>query len=368
MRERRQEYEAASLADEYIAFGPLEEVVHREGVTDVAVTGDGRVWADAGVGMREEFPRIPFISPQRVKEYAIQLCAQLGSRLDDAHPIADASMPSGLRVHAVLEPLVPCGASLSIRIPPQGFWSLVDLEHHGFLPPQWVGVLAQLVRQKASIVISGGTGTGKTTLLRALLAQCDADERIVTVEEIREIGAARGGNTVSLVARESNVEGAGGVGLSQLVAATVRMRPDRIVLGECRGAEVADLLRAFNTGHRGGMVTVHCNGVEQVPQRLVGLGQLSGLSPQSLIFLAQGAFDVVVHLVRAGGRRRLACIGVLAGSAAAGLGDGWGTSLQGVPVARWEGVGAPSLEEGWNSFAHQWGLRDGVAAQRGERW
>lgn len=347
-----------------VYFGPLQDIAQIRGVTDIAIGHDGRVWVDAGVGMHEEFPRIPFNSAHMVKEYAIHLCAQLGSRLDDAHPIADASSAHGLRVHAVLEPLVPEGAAISIRLPPSQCLTLHDLEKRGFLSPRWTGVVRELVRRKASILISGGTGTGKTTLLRALLSECPEEERIVTVEEIREIGAAHEGNSVSLVARESNVEGAGGITLSQLVMATLRMRPDRIVLGECRGAEVADLLRAFNTGHTGGMVTLHCNGVERVPQRLVALGQLGGLDASSLLFLVHGAFDVVLHLRRVNGRRTLAQIGVLEdlpqGQDSEGVVGATGVSvgagaIRGRAVASWRGhADVPTELCGWETFSRRW--------------
>ena len=359
-----------------VGFGPLESVVAAPGVTDVAVTPDGRVWTDDGDGMHEVMPSIPFDTPERVKEYAIQLCSQMGRRLDDSCPITDASTPSGIRVHAVIEPLVLRGASISIRVPPLSALTLKDLEQRGFLPHIWCGILRRLVRAKASIIISGGTGTGKTTLLRALLTECAADERIVAIEEIREIGGVNRGDFVSLVSRESNVEGAGGISLSQLVTATLRMRPDRIVLGECRGEEVADLLRAFNTGHRGGLVTIHANGVEQLPQRLVALGQLSGLPASSLFMLAEGAFDAILHIERVRGVRRLAQIGRMAqGSLAAqGLSAAQGvssaspsalpmsptsassTGLRGQILSTWDGAGVPMIYSGWDEFSAQWNL------------
>lgn len=331
-------------------FGPLAEIASVPEVTDIAVTPQGAVWIDRGKGMEQVTTRIPFRHSADVKEYAIQLCAQLGCRLDDAAPIADAASTDGIRLHAVLEPLVPCGASVSIRLPPPRGHSLTDLENLGFLPHQWVSVMESLVRRKASIVITGGTGTGKTTLLRALLGLCAPTERIVTVEEIREIGGSTRANIVSLVARTRNVEGAGEVSLADLVSATLRMRPDRIVLGECRGAEVADLLRAFNTGHRGGMVTLHASGIDRLPQRLVGLGQLSGLSASSVTFLASGAFDVVLHLERTAGRRRLAQIGVIGVNEAAPGELRLTTDI----VAEWKGSGAPVVSAGWASFESQW--------------
>ena len=232
-----------------VFFGLLNDVASDPQVTDLAVTCDGRVWADRGNGMRETVLRVPFRSPQVVREYAVQLCAQLGRRLDDACPIADAASPDGIRVHAVIAPLVPQGAAISIRFPDRTMASLRHLSQLGVFPAAWLPMFVGLVRRHATVLITGGTGVGKTTLLKALLAQCDVNERIVTVEEVRELGELGRGDHVSLVTREANVEGVGAISLTDLVKATLRMRPDRVVLGECRGAEIVDLLRAFNSGH-----------------------------------------------------------------------------------------------------------------------
>jgi len=226
-----------------VFFGLLNDVASDPQVTDLAVTCNGRVWADRGNGMRETVLRVPFRSPQVVREYAVQLCAQLGRRLDDACPIADAASPDGIRVHAVIAPLVPQGAAISIRFPDRTMASLRHLSQLGVFPAAWLPMFVGLVRRHATVLITGGTGVGKTTLLKALLAQCDVNERIVTVEEVRELGELGRGDHVSLVTREANVEGVGAISLTDLVKATLRMRPDRVVLGECRGAEIVDLLR-----------------------------------------------------------------------------------------------------------------------------
>ena len=214
-----------------VFFGLLNDVASDPQVTDLAVTCDGRVWADRGNGMRETVLRVPFRSPQVVREYAVQLCAQLGRRLDDACPIADAASPDGIRVHAVIAPLVPQGAAISIRFPDRTMASLRHLSQLGVFPAAWLPMFVGLVRRHATVLITGGTGVGKTTLLKALLAQCDVNERIVTVEEVRELGELGRGDHVSLVTREANVEGVGAISLTDLVKATLRMRPDRVVLG-----------------------------------------------------------------------------------------------------------------------------------------
>jgi pilus assembly protein CpaF len=328
-----------------LAFGPLEYLVHDAALTDVAVTCDGRVWADYGKGMVQEHPRIPFRSPEVIREYAVQLCAQLGRRLDDACPIADASSVEGVRIHAVIAPVVPQGAAISIRFPRQERFDLRQLHERGLFPASWMSTLRGLVRGRANILIIGGTGAGKTTLLKALLGECDSGDRIVSVEEVRELGALGRGDHVSLMSREANVEGAGAVGLTELVKATLRMRPDRIILGECRGAEIADLLRALNSGHRGGMVTLHADGVGRVPSRLVSLGLLAGLEPAALSMLAQDAFDAVLHLERSKQGRHIAQIGDLHVAQGA---------LAGRTIARWNGREVPSYTPEWEAFSAQW--------------
>lgn len=333
-------------ADEPRLFlGPLDELAYDGAITDIAVTCEGRVWVDRGEGMEEYHPVMAFRSPRMVRDFAVQLCAQMGRRLDDACPIADASTVGGVRVHAVIAPLVPQGAAISIRFPGYAAPRLDMLAVRGLMPVALLPLMRALVLRKATLLITGGTGAGKTTLLKALLAECDGAERIITVEEVRELGALGRGNHVSLVSREANVEGAGAVGLPQLVKATLRMRPDRVVLGECRGEEIADLLRALNSGHRGGMTTLHADGVSRVPARLMALGMLAGVEPQATAMLSEGAFDVVLHVERRGGRRYIAQIGRLV------VRDG---RLVGVPVLAWDGVGTVSLGEGWKQFRQRW--------------
>jgi pilus assembly protein CpaF len=342
-----------------INLGILEDLGRRTDVSDIAVMCDGGVWVDQGEGMRE-LDGLRFRSPEDVRMYAVQLCSQLGRRLDDSMPIADASTPEGIRVHAVLAPIVPSGASLSIRLPGQSVSTLETLVASGFISESFARMMGELVRKKATCVITGGTGTGKTTLLRAMIAECEKNERIVCVEETREINPHSHHNIVSLATRDANVEGAGAIGLPDLVKATVRMRPDRIVLGECRGEEVGDLLRAFNSGHRGGFVTIHSDSVERLPSRLVALGLLAGLPRETTFALAQNAFDVIIHCERVDGRRFVSQVGVLHGVGGGRFGEMVG-EMVGMTIMKVTPVGEHGRleierQDGWDAFARQWGL------------
>lgn len=326
-------------------FGPLAQLAADPRVTDLTVTCDGAVWADRGRGMERAATVIPLSDPAVLRDLAVRLCAQLQCRLDEARPIADAGAPDGTRIHAVIAPIVPQGAALSIRFPDTVAADLDALAAGGLCPRAWVPMLTCLVRRRANILITGGTGAGKTTLLKALLARADPADRIVTVEETRELACVPHPHVVSLVTRAANVEGAGAVGLPELVKATLRMRPDRVVVGECRGEEIVDVLRALNSGHRGSLTTVHANGVGQVPARLTSLGLLAGVEPAALAMLAASAFDVVLHVERAPGARRLVQLGMLAGE---------GGRLRGRVALRWNGVGLGVAGEAWERFAGRW--------------
>lgn len=333
-------------------FGILQEFACDPLVTDMVISEDGRVWIDRGKGLRECAPRVPLNNPSLLREYAVWLCSQLGKRLDDACPIADASTASGIRVHAVLAPIVAKGAALSIRFPSMKSCDLLSLSNQGMFPKELAYLLGVLVRLRANMVITGSTGSGKTTLMKALLAMADKHDRIVSVEETRELGELTA-NHVSLSVHESNVEGVGEINLSQLVKATLRMRPDRIILGECRGEEIADLLRVFTSGHKGGMTTLHADEVSKVPARFMALGLLAGLEPSALCALAAGAFDVVIHVERAqNGRRMIREIGILESSSN-------GSALQGVPVLQLFPYGdnvRMVVLPAWNKFAKRWNL------------
>lgn len=289
---------------------PLSSLLALPGVTDVLVNGPHDVWVDRGLGC-ERAP-VTFAGPDAVRALAVRLASAAGRRLDDASPTVDARLPDGSRLHAVLPPVADGCTSISIRRVRAQPFAMEDLVAAGMVAPRIAEVLAALVAARASLLVTGGTGVGKTTLASTLLGLTDARERIVMVEEVGELNPAHP-HVVRLLERRVNVEGAGGIGLERLVREALRMRPDRIVLGECRGAELREVLTAYNTGHRGGLTTLHANSAADVPARLAALGALAGLPDRATHRLAAAGFDAVVHVERlASGVRRVAEVAVLA--------------------------------------------------------
>lgn len=299
------------VRDELFGAGPLQCWLDDPEVTDVLVNAPDEVWVERAGRLRRTTTR--FASAAEVRTLAVRLAAAGGQRLDDAAPTVDARLPDGTRLHAVLPPLGgPCPL-LSLRVVRPRPFTLDELVASGTVPGPAVAVLRALVAARASVLVSGATGSGKTTLLATLLSLVPPDERIVVIEESGELQPAHP-HVVRLVTRRANVDGAGRVDLPELVRQALRMRPDRIVLGECRGAEVRDVLAALNTGHEGGFATVHANAATDVPARLEALGSLAGLSRDALAAQAASAVDAVLHLRRAGpGRsvRRLEEVGVV---------------------------------------------------------
>jgi pilus assembly protein CpaF len=296
---------AAELHADLVGAGPLEPLLRAAGVTDVLVNGPEEVWVDTGAGLARTTVRFP--DEAALRRLAQRLAATAGRRLDDAAPYVDARLPDGTRLHAVLPPIAAGGGTcLSLRLPRRRAFTLEELVAAGAVPPAGAALLAALVAARLAFLVTGGTGTGKTTLLSCLLSLAGPDERLVLVEDSAELRPAHG-HVVRLEARPPNVEGAGGVTLHDLLRQALRMRPDRLVVGEVRGAEVVTLLAALNTGHEGGCGTLHANAAADVPARLEALACAAGLSREAVHSQLAAALDVVVHLVRApGGPRRVA--------------------------------------------------------------
>jgi pilus assembly protein CpaF len=267
------------------------------------------VWVDRGRGPERTAISLP--DEATARRLAVRLVAAGGRRLDDASPYADARLPDGTRVHAVLPPLSPDGTCISLRVPPRRTFTLAELVALGSMPEAGARLLRQLVTARVAFLVTGGTGTGKTTVLSTLLSNADTMERLVLVEDAAELRPDHP-HVVRLEARAANAEGVGAVTLDVLVRQALRMRPDRLVVGEVRGAEVLDLLAALNTGHEGGSGTVHANRPEHLPARIESLCGRAGVPRAAAHSLLLAAVDAVVHLVRAGdGARRVAGVAVL---------------------------------------------------------
>jgi pilus assembly protein CpaF len=303
------------LQTELTGAGILEPLLCAEGTTDVLVTAPDSVWIDDGNGLRRT--SIRFADDTAVRRLAQRLALTAGRRLDEAQPWVDGQL-TGLgtgqftvRLHAVLPPIAAGGTCLSLRVLRPATQDLAALTRSGTIAPQAAALLDDIIAARLALLISGGTGAGKTTLLSAILGAVAADERIVCVEDAAELAPAHP-HLVKLVARCANVEGVGEVTVRDLVRQALRMRPDRIVVGEVRGAEVVDLLAALNTGHDGGAGTVHANNPAEVPARLEALAALGGLDRAALHSQLAAAVQVIVHVSRTrNGARRLSEIGVL---------------------------------------------------------
>lgn len=287
-------------------LGPLSTLATDHTVTDVFIVGDGAVFADRGDGA---------VAVQGVRleaSEALKLARSLieagGRHIDEATPVVDVRLGPGIRVHAALPPVALGGVAVSIRFSRRAFLSVDDVDI------QWQDSqrerLLSAVEHRETLLISGSTGSGKTTLLASLLALASARDRIVVLEDVAEL-AIDHPHVVQLECRQANLEGAGEVPLDRLVRESLRMRPTRLVVGECRGAELRDLLAALTTGHRGGAATVHAHSLRELPARLEALAVLAGLSPEQLARQAASAFDLVIHVERLSGQRRALTLGRL---------------------------------------------------------
>jgi len=291
-----------ALCRDVLGAGPLEPLLRTPGVTDVLVSGPEQVWLDRGAGLEETGVRFP--GDASVRRLAQRLAASGGRRLDDASPFVDVRLSDGTRLHAVLAPVASPGTCLSLRVPRARVFSLDELVAGGFTSPAGARLLHRIVAGRLAFLVSGGTGSGKTTLLTSLLSLVDPRERLVVVEDASELRPTHP-RVAGLEARPPNVEGAGRIDLRDLVRQALRMRPDRLVVGEVRGGEVVDLLAALNTGHEGGCGTIHANSAAAVPARVESLALAAGLPREAAHAQLAAAVDVVLHVSRGRAGRRL---------------------------------------------------------------
>ncbi|OKL49506.1 hypothetical protein BSR29_00660 [Boudabousia liubingyangii] len=284
-------------------IGELSTLVVDPEVTDILLNPDG-TWIEKS-GRLVVAKKWHFDEAERY-QLARYLTAHAETRLDLAAPIADAQVEvrgQKLRLNAIIPPL-SSGTTISLRRPAQTPWSLATLKSKGMLQEAQVQRLQELIRSRENLIISGGTGSGKTTLLSALIAACPAQQRLICIEEQAEL-LQNHPHQVRLFQRAKNIQGAGEVSLRDLLKAALRMRPDRIILGESRGPEIVDVLAAMNTGHLGSITTLHANQASEVPQRLVSLGMQAGMAAECIKAQADSAKCTVIQLERTaeGGRR-----------------------------------------------------------------
>lgn len=287
-------------------FGELAPLVADPRVTDIFVNGSAGTWADRGSGVEPQAH--PHFDEITLREFAVRLVALGGRHIDEATPCVDARLAGGIRVHAVLPPVSADGTLLSIRLPRVDFPALDSMDATGFFSEIDLSFVVGLVEARTNVLITGAAGSGKTTLLAAMLARAAPGERIVAIEDVAELRVAHP-QFLALEARQANLEGAGALGLERLVREALRMRPDRLVLGECRGAEIRELLAALNTGHDGGAGTLHANSLADVPARLEALGALAGMSPTAIARQTVSAIGTVMHVERFADGRRLTQVG-----------------------------------------------------------
>ena len=290
-----------SINAELRGLGPLQVIADAPGVTDIFVNGPDDVWWDRGSGLERIVA--PLGREEHVRALAQRLISAGGRRLDEGNPCVDVRIPGGYRVHAVIPPLSPDGTVLSIRIRRDQRFTLSELGEAGMFTPEIHTILHAMMVRRMNFLISGATGSGKTTLLSSLLGLAGAQERLVLIEDASELDPGHA-HVVRLESRHGNIEGKGVIGLRELVRESLRMRPDRLVVGECRGSEVRELLMALNTGHCGAG-TLHANSADDVPARLEALGALAGMDGAATAAQVSSAVDVVVHLTRTAAGREV---------------------------------------------------------------
>ena len=284
----------ARLRNDLVGFGPLQSLVTAQGVTDVLVNGPDEVWIDRGGGLERADASFP--DETSVRRLVQRLVSGVGRRIDDTHPFVDAQLPGRVRLHAILPPL-SSQICVSLRIARRSAFTLDELVRLNTVHQELARPLEALVASRRSFLVTGGTGSGKTTVLACLIGLVDARSRIVIVEDTAELRPEHP-HVIGLESRTANVEGSGAIAMPTLVRQALRMRPDRLVVGEARGAEIVDLLAALNTGHEGGCATLHANSPADVPARVEALCASAGVERKSAHSQLAAALDTVVHLAR----------------------------------------------------------------------
>ncbi len=293
------------LADGMFGFGPLEPLLADDAITEIMINGPDRMFYEKA-GILHEIPS-PFKDEGELRVLIDRMIAPLGRRIDESSPTVNARLPQGCRIHAVIPPLALNGPVLTIRKFRSDLLSLDDYVQQGSIEPRVATSLRQCVQARKNIAVIGATSSGKTTLLNALSHEIDPRERIITIEDSAELCFKAHPHVVRLEARPANSEGRGEVSIRDLVINSLRMRPDRIVVGECRGGEAFDMLQALNTGHDGSLTTLHANSAQDAVLRLVGMVRIAEELPVAVIEQQiASAFDLIIQVGRLrSGRRQL---------------------------------------------------------------
>jgi pilus assembly protein CpaF len=293
------------IAADILGYGPLEPFLADDSVTEVMVNGYDRVFVERDGKI--EATDASFVDDDHLQRIIDKIVSRVGRRVDESSPMVDARLPDGSRVNAIIPPLSLGGPTLTIRKFARDPYTIENLIEFGSLTPKAAHFLQSCVQGKLNVLISGGTGTGKTTLLNALSASIPDEERIVTIEDAAELQLQQG-HVIRLESRPANIEGEGEIRIRELVRNALRMRPDRIVVGEVRGAETLDMLQAMNTGHEGSLTTIHANSPRDALNRLETLVLMSGLEIPLHAIREQisSALDLIVHITRlVDGSRRI---------------------------------------------------------------
>ncbi|MFE0699592.1 CpaF family protein [Streptomyces sp. NPDC058872] len=299
------------VVDEALGLGVLEPLLEDASITEIMVNGPDQIFIERG-GRVELLP-LRFASHEQLMQTIERIVSTVNRRVDESHPMVDARLPSGERVNVIIPPLSLTGATLTIRRFPRAY-TLHEMIGLGSLDEQMLLLLSGLVQAKFNLIVSGATGTGKTTLLNALSGLVPDGERIITIEDSAELQLQQS-HVIRLEARPPNIEGRGAVSIRDLVRNSLRMRPDRIIVGEVRGGETLDMLQAMSTGHDGSLATVHANSAEDALMRLQTLASMSEVKVpfEALRDQINSAVDVLVQLTRhPDGTRRITEISVLA--------------------------------------------------------
>jgi pilus assembly protein CpaF len=285
------------VSDDVLGYGPIDRFLKDDGITEVMVNGPERVYVERGGKI--ELTEVKFVDETHLRRIIDKIVSQVGRRVDESNPMVDARLPDGSRVNVVVHPLSIGGPFLTVRRFSADPFRVEDLIEFGTLTPQVAHFIDACVRGRLNIVVSGGTGTGKTTLLNVISSFIPEDERIITVEDAKELQLSQD-HVLPLEARPANIEGRGEIKIRDLVRNALRMRPDRIVVGEVRGSESLDMLQAMNTGHDGSITTVHSNTPRDTLSRIETMSLMAGMDLPMRAIREQmaSALDMVVHISR----------------------------------------------------------------------